>query len=241
MFRIVVKNSYEEVSKEANKYIRNLLVKKPNSVLGLATGSSPIGLYKQMIVDFKAKVTDYSQVVTFNLDEYIGLPNKHPESYISFMQRNLFSHINIQARSVHIPYAHSAEDNKAGLKYEELLSSQQVDIQVLGIGANGHIGFNEPGTPFNSITHITKLAKRTRLDNQRFFNSLEEVPTHAITMGIATIMKSKEIVLIACGSNKAQAVYDMINGPITEDTPASILQQHQNVIVILDEEANSKL
>ncbi len=241
MFKIIVKSNYEEVSAEANKYVRELLIKKPNAVLGLATGSSPVGLYKCMITDNKDGITNFEDVVTFNLDEYIGIPQDHSQSYYTFMYENLFSQINIKDENVHLPHANNDTDTVACDKYEELMAKYEVDIQVLGIGSNAHIGFNEPGTKFNSTTHIVELTKRTRLDNQRFFDSLEEVPTHSITMGIASITRAKQIVMVAVGANKAQAVYDMINGTMNESVPASVLQQHQDVIVILDEEASSKL
>jgi len=241
MFKTLVKNDYQELSETANSYIRQLLQEKPAAVIGLATGSSPLGLYGQMITDCENQVTSYQDVVTFNLDEYIGLPKEHPESYISFMYKNLFDHVDIKKENVHLPDAKDADDLAACDEYEELMSKYQVDIQVLGIGSNGHIGFNEPGTDFDSLTHIVELTKRTRLDNQRFFASLDEVPTHAITMGIATILKAKKIVLVANGANKAQAVFDMINGPATQDVPASVLQKHPDVVVILDKDAAGKL
>jgi len=241
VFNIIIKEDYRQISEAANEIVRELLAKKQDAIFGLATGSTPLGLYSAMIADNEQNITDYQKVVTFNLDEYIGLPDKHPQSYKSFMEENLFSKINIKLGNTHLPLARDSQDLRACQDYEELLADYVIDIQVLGIGANGHIGFNEPGTAFDSFTHIVELAKRTRLDNQRFFSSLDEVPTHAITMGIATIMKAKKIILLASGENKAQAVFEMINGPIVEEMPASILQKHPNVIVLLDKAAASKL
>jgi len=241
MFKIIIKEKYEDLGVEANLLIRDLLQKKEDAVIGLATGSSPLGLYKAMIDDCQNKLTSYQKVVTFNLDEYIGLPIEHPESYRSFMERNLFCGLDLDPDNIHLPFAKDAEDEEACLTYEELIRRYNIDLQVLGIGTNGHIGFNEPKTSFDSPTHIMELTKRTRLDNQRFFDSLDDVPTHAITMGIATIMKAKKHVLLANGVNKAQAIYDMINGPISDEVPASILQKHPDVVVILDKEAAGKL
>ena len=241
MFKIIIKEKSEELSVEANLLMRELLQKKEDAVIGLATGSSPLGLYQAMIEDCKLNLTDYKNVVTFNLDEYIGLPVGHPESYRSFMERNLFSGLNLKPENIHLPFAQNGEDVQACVNYDELIRNFNIDLQVLGIGSNGHIGFNEPPTSFASTTHIVELTKRTRLDNQRFFNSMDEVPTHAITMGIATIMQAKRHILMAFGANKAQAIYDMINGPVTEEVPASILQKHPDVVVFLDKEAAGKL
>ena len=241
MIKVITKDSYDELSEAANLVVRELLTAKPQAVIGLATGSSPLGLYGQMIKDNQTQLTDYRQVVTFNLDEYIGLAKDHPESYRTFMERNLFSLINIKEENTHVPSAVDGDDQNACLAYENLMSEYNIDLQVLGVGSNAHIGFNEPGTPFESLTHIVELAQRTRLDNQRFFNSLAEVPTHAITMGIASILKAKKILLVASGSNKAQAIYDMINGPISPEVPASILRQHPDVVVVIDKEAAAKL
>ena len=241
MFRIIIKEKYEELGAEANRLMRELLQNKADAVIGLATGSSPLGLYRAMIEDCQNKLTSYEKVVTFNLDEYIGLPAGHPESYRAFMERNLFSGLNLKPENIHLPFARDCADEEACLAYDELINHYKVDLQVLGIGSNGHIGFNEPKSSFSSLTHIVELTQRTRLDNQRFFDSLDEVPTHAITMGIATILQAKKHVLLANGANKAQAIYDMINGPITDEVPASILQNHPDVVVILDKEAAGKL
>lgn len=241
MFNIIVCENYDEVSREAFKIVKQT-VQKENPVLGLATGSSPIGLYKKMIADHKSEGTSYQNVKTWNLDEYIGLPRSHDQSYYTFMHENLFYGLDIPEENIHIPVGDSEHPEEECEKYEASLEGVTIDLQVLGIGADGHIGFNEPGTPFDSLTHIAVLEQKTREDNARFFDDqIELVPTHAITMGLATIMRAKEIILIATGENKADAVYDMIKGPQSTDCAASILQQHEKVTVILDHAAASKI
>lgn len=237
--KVIIKNNYDEASLEAFKVMKEVVTSKPNAVLGLATGSTPLGLYKNMIEDHKANGTSYKEVTTFNLDEYVGIDRNHKESYYTFMNQNLFSQIDIPAENVHLPYGNTQADCDA---YEKAMENVQVDVQLLGIGGNGHIGFNEPGTAFTETTHIVELQERTRQDNARFFdNDINQVPTHAITMGIATIMKSKKVLLIATGANKADAVKAMIEGTPDVSCPASALQNHDDVIVILDEAAASKL
>ena len=240
MIKVIIVKDYEELSARAFKIVKEVL-KKDNPVLGLATGSSPIGLYKNMIKDHKEANTSYKNVITFNLDEYANLPKEHSESYYSFMNTNLFNHIDINKNHIHIPNGNG--DLIANAKsYDDIMFSHNIDIQVLGIGSNGHIGFNEPGTSAESTTHVVELKESTRLDNARFFEPLnQEVPTHAITMGIKNIMHADKILLLASGKNKEQAIYDMINGPINEDCPASILQTHSDVTVIVDTLAASKL
>ena len=237
--KIIIVDNYEQASYEAFKVMKEVVVNKPNAVLGLATGSTPLGLYKNMIEDHKENGTSYKDVVSFNLDEYVGLPRDHKESYYTFMHTNLFSGIDIKEENVHLPYGNTKEDCDA---YEKAMEDYSVDIQLLGIGGNGHIGFNEPGTPFEQTTHIVELQERTRVDNARFFdNDINQVPTHAITMGIATIMKAKKVLLVATGENKADAVKAMIQGKPTVDCPASALQDHADVVVVLDKAAASKL
>lgn len=237
--KVIVKDNYEEASLEAFKVMKEVVVNKPNAVLGLATGSTPLGLYKNMIEDHKENGTSYKNITTFNLDEYVGIDRNHPESYYTFMNKNLFSGLDIPAENVHLPYGDKKEDCDA---YEKAMENYQVDIQLLGLGGNGHIGFNEPGTSFDETTHIVELQERTRKDNARFFdNDINQVPTHAITMGIATIMKANKVLLIATGENKADAVKAMIEGPKDTSCPASALQDHKDVIVILDKAAASKI
>ena len=235
---IIVKN-YDEVSEKAFEVMKEYL--KPGKVLGLATGSSPIGLYKKMI-EYNKQVS-YKDITTFNLDEYVNLPLEHPESYYSFMHTNLFDHVDIKEENIHIPSGLGDNIEEKCKEYDkDIEKAGGVDVQLLGLGADGHIGFNEPGTPFDSGTHVTGLADQTIKDNARFFdNDTNKVPTSAATQGIGTIMKAKNILLIANGKNKAQAVKDMIEGPIDVKCPASILQKHNSVVVVVDEEAASLL
>lgn len=237
--KVIVVENYEEISQKAFEVMHELVSQKPNAVLGLATGSSPIGLYENMIKDHKENGTSYALCQSFNLDEYVGLPQDHAQTYYTFMHENLFDGIDIKEENVHLPYGNSAEECAA---YEKSMENVTVDIQVLGIGSNGHIGFNEPGTSFDQETHIVTLKEGTRQDNARFFeDDLNKVPTHAITMGIATIMKSRKILLVASGANKADAVAAMVNGPVNVECPASVLQNHADVVVICDKEAAAKL
>ncbi len=241
MFNIIVKDNYDEVSSEAFKVMKEV-VKKKDCVLGLATGSSPVGLYKKMIADHKSEGTSYKDIRSWNLDEYVGIPHDHEQSYWTFMHENLFDHIDIKEENVHVPCGEGDNIEQNCVDYEKSMEGVTVDLQVLGIGSDGHIAFNEPGTPFDSLTHIMDLTEQTRQDNARFFdNDITQVPTHAITMGLASIMRARKIVLIAMGANKADAVYGMIKGELTTDCPASILQTHPDVTVVLDKEAASKL
>ncbi len=239
MIKVLIVDDYEAVSKEAFKVIKEFL--KPGKVLGLATGSSPVGLYREMIKDHEENGTDYQDILTFNLDEYVGLPLNHQESYYTFMHENLFNHIAIPEANVHVPSG--LGDVEANCqKYEAMIDEHPIDIQLLGIGSNGHIGFNEPGTSFESLTHVTDLTASTRKDNARFFDPLgEEVPTQACTMGLATIMKAKKVLLVANGENKAQAIKGLLEGEVDESLPASILQRHPDVVVIIDKAAGKLL
>lgn len=234
---VIVVDDYDAVSSEAFKIVKEVL-KKENPVLGLATGSSPVGLYKKMIADHNSAGTSYDRVRTWNLDEYIGISHEHDQSYWTFMHENLFNGIGIPAANVHVPVGDAEDEEEQCRLYEESMKDITVDLQILGIGANGHIGFNEPGTPFDSLTHIVDLTEQTREDNKRFFNDdLSQVPARAITMGLATIMRSRKIVLIATGEHKAQAIRGIVEGEISPACPASILRNHSDVTVIVDRSA----
>lgn len=222
-------------------YYKEKINSNNHIILGLATGTTPIPLYKNLIAFYEHKALSFKHVKTFNLDEYIGLPKTHEQTYFNFMRTHLFNHVDINLDNTFIPSVDEKSEVESILYYQNLLKDNQIDIQLLGIGSNGHIGFNEPGTSFESTTHIIKLALNTRKDNARLFNSIDEVPTHAITMGIKEIMYAKEIIVIATGKNKAEAVYQMIKGQINEQVPATILQKHPNVMVYLDQDAASKL
>lgn len=240
MIDIKIVKDKKEVAEEAFKVMKPYL--QPGKVLGLATGSSPLGIYELMIKDHKENGTSYKDILTFNLDEYVGLPITHRESYYRFMHDNLFNYIDIPEENIHVPSGIGEDLDAQCEAYEKMLDEHPVDIQLLGLGSDGHIGFNEPGTPFDQGTHVGDLTESTIRDNQRFFNDLgETTPTRACTMGPASIMKSKKILLVAYGANKAEAVKGMLEGPVTEDCPASILQRHADVTVILDEEAASLL
>ena len=238
--KLIITKNYDEASKEAFNVVKEYL--KPGKVLGLATGSTPLGLYKLMIEDHKTNGTSYENIHSYNLDEYVGLPITHPESYYAFMHNNLFNHIDIKEENVHVPCGLGDDLDTKCEEYDAMIEKEPIDIQVLGIGSDGHIAFNEPGTSFTSGTHVTGLAESTIKDNARFFeNDMSKVPTQACTQGIGTIMKAKNIIIIATGKNKAQAVKDMIEGPVDEKCPASILQKHPSVIAVVDEEAASLL
>lgn len=235
--KVIVTKDYDELSKEAFKVMKEVLDARPDAVLGLATGSSPEGLYAEMVKDHKENGTSYKDVHTYNLDEYVGIDRNDPQSYYTFMNDHLFSHVDIDPANTHVPYGSTAEDAKA---YDDQVKG--VDIQLLGIGRNGHIGFNEPGTPFDERTHIVELTESTRDANKRFFDDdINKVPTHAITQGIGTVMDAKKILLVANGESKADAVKAMVEGTVDTACPASVLQNHPDVVVIVDEAAASKL
>lgn len=236
--KLIRTENYTEMSLEAGKIIVDKIRTNPSLTLGLATGSTPKGVYDYLIQDHEENGTTYKQVKSVNLDEYIGLSVEDPNSYHYFMNQTLFKHLDINDNQTHIPNGAAGDLEQECLRYEQLIKELGgIDLQLLGIGQNGHIGFNEPGTPFTSTTHIVTLAQNTREANSRFFNSLDEVPTHAITMGIASILKSNEILLLVSGKRKAEALYKFVNGEISEEFPASALKYHSNVTVIADRDA----
>ncbi len=212
---------------------------KPNSVLGLATGTSPLKVYADMIKANKEGKVSFKDCATFNLDEYIGLEGTHNQSYRYFMNDNLFNHIDIDKARTHV--LKGVGDYEAYMRQydDEIASFGGIDLQILGIGSDGHIAFNEPGTPFDSLTHIAELTESTIKDNSRLFNDISEVPTKAVTMGLKSIMNARKIVLIATGKNKAKAIYNLLKGPKTEEVPCSILQDHPDCTIYCDEEAYS--
>lgn len=239
--KVIIKENYDEVSKEAFKFMKEVVANKKDAVLGLATGSTPIGMYQNMIKDHKENGTSYKDIKTVNLDEYVGLDKSSDQSYVYFMHHNLFDSLDIKEENVNLPKGKVTDMQAECDRYNKVLGELQQDIQVLGIGANGHIGFNEPGSSFDSVTHTVELKQKTREDNARFFASIDEVPTHAITMGISNILNAKQILIIATGENKADAVEAMIEKEPNESCPASALQKHNNVIVILDKGAAKNL
>lgn len=235
--KVIITENYEQMSSEAAKVFVELLKTKPECVLGLATGSTPIGLYQNLIAAYKNGEVSFKNVTTANLDEYVGLTKDHDQSYAYFMRHNLFDHVDIESKNLNIPDGSQKDLEKECARYSEFLKNNPQDLQVLGIGSNGHIGFNEPGTSFDSKTHVVNLTESTIKDNSRLFSDISEVPTQAVTMGISEIMKSKAIVLMASGENKANAVYNTVKGNVTESCPASILQNHPNCILIADKAA----
>ncbi|MDR3595998.1 glucosamine-6-phosphate deaminase [Clostridium sp.] len=233
---LVVKN-YEEMSEVAAKIFKDIVNEKTNAILGLATGSTPIGLYKKLIEMNKNGEIDFSNVKTVNLDEYVGLGEEDTQSYRYFMNENLFNHINVDKTNTFVPNGLARDLNEEAKNYDKKIDELGgIDIQVLGIGGNGHIAFNEPNDFLIEGTHVTNLAQSTIEANSRFFDSKDEVPTRALSMGIGQIMKSKKILLLAKGKDKAEAVKGLLNGNITTHNPASVLQMHNDVIVIIDEE-----
>ena len=235
----VIINTPEKVAQLAAQRYVELLSDKPNAILGYATGSTPLGLYAELVKLNKSGDITFKDVTTFNLDEYVGLDGTHDQSYRYFMDKNLFEHIDIVMAKTHVP---SGIDIEKAAEYDaEIEKAGGIDLQLLGIGNNGHIGFNEPDTPFGSITHKVELTESTREANKRFFNSIDEVPTHAVTMGIKTVMNARKVILIALGTAKAPIVRETIKGEVTPKVPASVLQLHPDVEIYLDHDAASML
>ena len=238
--QLIIAKDYGEMCVKAARLFAAEITLKPDCLLGLATGSTPVGLYDALIGKFAEGELDFSQVRTVNLDEYAGLPGSHPQSYRYFMDHHLFDWVNIDKRNTYLPDGTAVDSEAECARYERQIEALgQVDIQLLGIGLNGHIGFNEPGNSFPAATHVTNLAPSTIRANARFFRSIDEVPTRALTMGIGTILKAKKIVLLTNGAAKAETLYQMMYGPVTPQLPASILQFHPDVVVFADEEAAS--
>lgn len=240
--KVVVTKDYTEMCKQASRIFAAQITLKPDSVLGLATGSTPVGMYKELIQMYNENRVDFSKVKTVNLDEYAGLSGDNDQSYRYFMNHNLFDHININKENTNVPNGTASDLEAECAHYEQVVESMGgVDIQLLGIGNNGHIAFNEPCGEFPEKTHVIDLTQNTIEANARFFNSMDEVPKKALTMGIGTIMKAKKIILLANGTKKAQTIHDMVYGPITPNVPASVLRLHPDVTVFVDEEAGALL
>ena len=240
---IIISQTAEESSVLAARVIARQVREKPDSVLGLATGSTPIRMYQELIRMHREEGLDFSRVTTFNLDEYVGLPRTHDQSYYYFMQEQLFQHINIPAENIHIPDGMAADIPAHCAQYEaQILEAGGIDIQVLGIGSDGHIAFNEPTSSLSSRTRIKTLTEQTIEDNSRFFDGDEtQVPRHCITMGIGTIMEARMNLLLAFGDGKSEAIVQTVEGPISSMVPASILQHHQSAKAFIDEAAASQL
>jgi glucosamine-6-phosphate deaminase len=239
--KIIIVKDYEKVSDKAFEIMKEVVSGNPEAVLGLATGTTPLGLYARMIADHEENGTSYARVKAANLDEYAGVGKDNPNSYAYFMRKNLFDKIDIKLENTHIENGMALNADAECKRYAELLANMPRDIQVLGIGSNGHIAFNEPGTPFDSVTHTVELAESTVRDNARLFDRIEDVPRKAFTMGLSEIMQAKKILILATGANKADAVYGMIRGEVTEQLPASVLRKHPDCVLICDEAAGSRL
>jgi len=236
---VVIKKDYEEIGREAARMVADAVRSKPEIVLGLATGSTPLGLYKELIALHRAGSLDFSRATGFNLDEYLGLPATHPQSFHHFMEQNFFSHINLSRQNIHIPDGTVSHDYDGYCaRYEQSIKTAGgIDLQILGIGRNGHVGFNEPTSSLASRTRLKALSRETIEDNRHFFSSESEMPKCAITMGIGTILESRRVLLLASGRSKAAAVAKAIEGPITSSVSASALQMHPDVTFIIDEDA----
>lgn len=233
---------YEDMSKKAANIIASQIVLKPDCVLGLATGSTPIGAYKSLVEKYEQGDLDFSQVTTVNLDEYKGLPRENDQSYYYFMHDNLFDHVNVKPENTHLPDGTKEDSDEECARYEELIRTLGgQDLQLLGLGHNGHIGFNEPDAIFEKATHCVDLQESTIEANKRFFASADDVPKQAYTMGIGTIMQAKKILVVVSGEDKADTVAKAFFGPVTPEVPASILQFHKDVILVADEAALSKV
>jgi glucosamine-6-phosphate deaminase len=238
MARVASKESLERCGLLANRHEKRL----GRVVLGLATGGTPVGLYRQWIEYFRSGDISFQSVTTFNLDEYVGLPTSDPRSYHAYMREHLFDHIDIALENTHLPDGCADDLNEAAANYEwQIEEAGGIDYQILGIGSDGHIGFNEIGSSLASRTRVKTLTRQTRIDNARYFDSLDQVPTMAITMGIGTIMSARSILLIASGESKARAIRDAIEGPVTSMVPASVLQLHPDVTIMIDEDASRLL
>ncbi|MFW6023097.1 MAG: glucosamine-6-phosphate deaminase [Halanaerobiaceae bacterium] len=238
--RIIIEKDYGAVSKKAALLVASQVTIKPDSVLGLATGSTPLGMYKELIAMYQQEEIDFSEVTTFNLDEYYRLPHDNPHSYHYYMNNEFFSHVDIKESNIFIPDGTVDDINKECNNYErKIMRSGGIDLQVLGIGSNGHIGFNEPRDTLNVSTGLVSLSEKTIIDNSRFFSSLEKVPKKAVTMGMATILKASRILLLASGKGKAEAIQKTVSGYISTWTPSSLLQTHSEVTLIIDQDAAS--
>ncbi len=239
---VIIRPDIHSASKEAARFFENQIERKPNSVLGLATGSTPLGVYKELCALCRANLVDFSRVTSFNLDEYAGLQPEHRQSYAHFMHEHFFKSVNIPPASTHLPNGLAKDIPKHCEEYEALIKrAGGIDLQLLGLGTDGHIGFNEPSSSLASRTRLKTLTQRTIADNARFFASEAEVPRHVITMGIGTIMEARHCLVLAFGDRKAGAVAAMLEGPVTASCPASILQMHPCCTIIVDEPAAASL
>lgn len=235
---ILTFRSAAELNEAGAGIITGLVQTNPRAVLGLATGGTPVGIYEEIVGLHRKGMVSFKSATTFNLDEYVGIPEDHPESYHAYMKKHLFDYVDLARERTHIPNGNATNLEQECARYNQLLEdAKQIDLQLLGLGHNGHIGFNEPDHALVSGTHIVKLREETREANARFFDSIDEVPTHALTMGVGTILKAKMVLLVVRGADKAEIVHKALTGPITTECPASLLQTHPHVVVLLDHES----
>lgn len=240
--KLYVYETAQQAAKAAATLLSAQIIEKPNCVLGLATGSTPVLTYKELVSLHEQGIVDFSKVITYNLDEYVNLPEEHEQSYHYFMKENLFDHVNIDMSNTHVPNGNAEDLAAAAAAYEQAIrSAGGIDLQLLGIGRNGHIGFNEPGDCFMSDCRVADLTQSTIQANCRFFDSENDVPRQAVTLGIGSIMSAKKIMLMATGQDKAQAVYDTLHSVVTPRCPSTILRMHPNVIMMVDKEAATLL
>jgi glucosamine-6-phosphate deaminase len=239
--KISVFSTKQELDSFAAGKITAMVANKPNAVLGLATGSTPVGIYEKIVENHRRDRISFRNVISFNLDEYVGLPPLHEQSYACYMRKHLFAHIDISAKQSHLPDGMAQEPQHECTRYDRMLAEHPVDLQLLGLGHNGHIGFNEPGGSLFGGTHIVELKAETRQANARFFDSLEQVPRFAITMGVGSILKARSIILAVSGADKADILREALIGPITTACPASLLQTHADVTILADQEAGRKI
>ena len=239
---VMIHSTYDKMSQAAARMVADVINSKPNAVLGLATGSTPLGLYRELARMHKDEGLDFSHVRTFNLDEYVGLPPDHPQSYHYFMDENLLKAVNIEPQNIHIPSGTTSNYEAFCQWFEDRIDEcGGIDLQILGIGADGHIAFNEPGSSLGSRTRIKTLSEQTINDNARFFDRKEDVPIYAITMGVGTILEAQRLMMLVNGSNKAEAIADAIEGPVSCMCTASALQMHPDSVIFMDDEAAGKL
>ncbi|MEE8135302.1 MAG: glucosamine-6-phosphate deaminase [Gemmatimonadales bacterium] len=239
---VVINRDYEQMSKVASQIVVEVLNAKPNAVLGMATGSTPLGLYQELVRLHKEEQLDLSRVTTFNLDEYVGLHMDHPQSYHYFMREHFFQHVNIPPQNINIPSGTTSNYPAFCEWYEQRIAQcGGIDLQILGIGSDGHIAFNEPTSSLSSRTRLKTLSKQTIDDNARFFERREDVPVYAITMGVGTILDARKLVVVASGKAKARAIAQAVEGPLTSMVTASAIQLHRDTTVVVDEQAAAEL
>ena len=239
---VIIQKNYQQMSKVAAQIVVEVLNTKPNAVLGMATGSTPLGLYQELVRLHKEEQLDFSRVTTFNLDEYVGLPANHPQSYHYFMHEHFFRHVNIPAQNINIPSGTTSNYPAFCQWYEKRIAEcGGIDVQILGIGSDGHIAFNEPTSSLSSRTRLKTLSKQTIDDNARFFERREDVPVYAITMGVGTILDARKLVLVASGNGKAKAIAQAVEGPVTSMATASAIQLHRDAVVIVDAQAAAEM